>query len=251
MNNDNVTINKNDSVRRIKSFEEIKALNNINDKARTFLNSIFNELDTQKDGILQKNEGAIYIFDDGAISVTKNDKLYAAMTKNGSETRVIDNCLITKFSDGAESTMKDNKLIEGKTADKKDFTVKDGVVTFKQTPKKKEEIQTTNDTPKSETKPFKINGVKTELLNKIANEYLEIIYAPDSFSESDMNQKLNNKKALYKKYLNVFKKAINSEIKPYNWQELETDKFIMRFSPVTDPATYESYWELYDVKTKK
>ena len=259
------SISGNDSkIRTIKSLEEIKSINNISDKAKVFLNSVFKELDTiNTNGFLEKEEGAIYVFDDGAISVTKNNKLYAGMTKNGSEVRVKEDCLITKFYDGAESTMKDDKLVAGKSANGNEYTVKDGIITsnnpiakVKQTEnnnnteiqQSKESAKSAIKTDKPQQKSSKINGIEKEQLDKIANEYLAIVKSPDS--DNNFLKKIKDKKSLCKKYLRVFKKAINSPLKSYNFKDIETDKYIMHFSPVLDMYTNKYYWELYDVETK-
>lgn len=251
MSNEKITDN---SVKIIKSFADIKGLNNINDKAKMFLNSVFNELDTKnKDGVLQDNEGTIYVFDDGAISITKDDNLYAAMTKNGSEVRVVDDCLVTKFADGSESTMKGDKLIKGKTANQREYTVKDGVIIFNDEETKEVSVSKEVATNKSEIKPAEttskeINGVDMAQLDRIAEEYLEIVRNYNS--EEDYTQKIKQKKDLYNKYFNTFKKAINSELKAYNMRDLETDNYIMHFSPVINLNTNKYYWELYDVENK-
>ena len=253
MGSNNLPVNgENVSVGVIRSIDDISKFKNINKKAEAFLYSVFNELDTKtKNGILEKDEGTIYVFDDGAVSIMKDNKFYKGMTKENSVTRVIGDSYVTTFADGAESTMKDGKLFAGKTAVGLGFTAKDGVITFdekaKINKKEVEEKQTAKQVKEAEKRPDKnkkINGVEIQKLEDIVKEYRDIMYQ-SSKSDKEFSKMPDRILNLYLKNQHIFKKVLNTPLKPGNFREIELEDCIMHFSPGMDPVSGKSYWDFY------
>ena len=256
------------SVRTIKTLDEIKALN-ISRKTKDFLCSVFNELDTTDskgnkigDNILQQNEGSIYVFGDGSVSIMKNDKFYAGTSAEGAEVRADGDTLNATFSDGSTSVMKDDKLISGTTDKGNAYTIKDGALVFdKKTTENEEKTIVENQKNTTESSKIqhndkaaknssKINGVYKSQLDDIAKEYQQLTRS---------NYKRNDKLNFYLKHLKTISKALKKHpsaystelLKNYKPEQLETDNYIMQFSPVMNPNTFKFYWELYDVKEKR
>lgn len=252
MSRNNISNNcdSNYNVKIVHSKNDYQSVSNLSDKAKTFLNSVFKELDkgdasgtNHSDGILQDYEGQVYIFSDGAVSVMKNNKLYAGMTKEGAETRVYDDCMVTKFSDGAETVTKNGHTVSGKTANNKKFIIKDGKIVFEE----KEADKSTTNSLKSKhvTQEVKSKLEKKEKLDTIAEEYLEIL---SSITNNDnYDNVLNKKQALYTKYKKIFNKMLGSPF-CFKSKELKTDKYVMQFSPVLNRDDMSAYWELWDVQ---
>ena len=263
------------SAKTIRTFDEIKSLN-VNNKTKDFLSSVFNELDItdakgnkNADKILQQNEGSIYVFGDGSVSITKNGKFYAGTSAQGAEVRAIGDTLNVTFSDGSKSVMKDGKLISGTTDNGRAYTVKDGNIVFddektglkeqKTTVKQQPAIQESKavtepaqvqETEKADNKSSKINGVDKTLLDNIAKEYQNLIRS---------DYKSNDKLKFYLRYSDTFSRALNKiprsytmeQLKTYKPEILETDKYTMELSPSMNLLTHKFYWELYDVREKQ
>ena len=277
------------SVKTIKTLEEIKALN-VSGKTKDFLSSVFNELDItdakgkkNADKILQQNEGSIYVFGDGSVSITKNGKFYAGTSAQGAEVRAVGDTLNVSFSDGSKSVMKDDKLVSGTTNNGRAYTVKDGNIVFDKTepslkeqktnakqqpatqepkaveekpkamtdePKAISESAKVQKTEKADNESSEINGVDKTLLDNIAKEY-------QNLTRSDY--KLKDKLKFYLKYSDLFSRALNKiprsytmeQLKTYKPEILETDKYTMEFSPSMNLLTHKFYWELYDVREKQ
>ena len=253
---DNSISNNNaEGVKIIRSTEDINSLKNINDKAKLFINSAFEELDTangKPDGILQRSEGEIHVFEDGAISVVKNGKLVAGMSAEGAEARMIGDTLQIKFNDGSESIIKNNELISGKTSSNRAFKKVGNEIVFedtKQPEKKQESAKVENNVP-TPVSTGSINGVKKQKIDDIAKEYIKIASNTESFSEKDINNWVKQKAEFNAKYQNTFKKLLGKP-EAYKNGELNTDVYNLKFSPVLNTNSMKFFWELFNVEEIK
>lgn len=70
------------SPKRITNLKEFQAANP-EVKNSKHINSIFNELDVNKDGVLQKEEGELFLLSNGGIYAEKNGKAFSGITENG------------------------------------------------------------------------------------------------------------------------------------------------------------------------
>ena len=69
----------------IHSKQDIEKLKNSGEEVKNSaqLDSIFNKLDTNGDGVLQAEEGSVYYFSDGTISGMKDGKMVSGATASG------------------------------------------------------------------------------------------------------------------------------------------------------------------------
>ena len=274
------------SVKKVKTMDEIKSMSNVSNRTKDFLYSVFNKLDTTdskgnpiRDNILQKNEGSIYVFEDGSVTITKNDNFYAGTSAEGAEVFAVGDTLNITFSDGSKSVMRNGELVSGITDKGNAYTVKDGILVYDnkskqnavpkntktddaksntvetntknavKAPKTIDGASNVHDTEKINEKS-KINGVNKTVLDNIAKEYQNLIRT---------NYKINDKTNFYLKYTNIISKALRKEPRTaiaeqagrkYAPARLETDNYLMELSPIMEPETFRCYWELYDVQEK-
>ena len=257
---DNSISNNAGDVKIIRTREDINALSNLNEKAKSFLNCVFDKLDVTKvDGKLQKDEGAIYVFDDGAISVMKDGKLYAGMSAEGAEVQTIGDVLEIKFSDGAESVMKDDKLVSGKTSTNRAFKKIGDQIVFEETeetkkakkaPKAKTEVEKADDVSPKSVSTGSINGVKKEDIDNMVQEYNKISESIDGRGGDDFDKWVKEKAKFNKKYQRMFRQLLGDS-GAYKEGEISTDVYQLNFSSVMNSKTFKYYWELYNVEKIK
>ena len=254
MSSNSISKNTTNEVKIIHSRDDINSLQNLNNKAKSFLNSTFDKLDTENgkaDGILQKSEGEIYVFDDGSISVMKDGVFMSGMSMQGAEAQMIGDTLQVRFSDGAESNIKDGKLVSGKTNKNRAFVKEGNNIVFEDTLKQ----TTTENEVKVEKKKEKpassgsINGVKKQTIDDIANKYIEMKSSND-YKNMKYADWVKQKDDFNNKYQKLFKKFLGAP-SSYKITDIHADNYKLSFSPIMDPLTMKYSWELYNVEEVK
>lgn len=245
----------NNDIKIIRSREEINTLGNISEKARMFLNSAFDKLDVEKgkpDGKLNRSEGEIFVFNDGAVSVIKDGKLFAGMSAQGAEVQNIGDVLEIKFNDGAESVMKGDKLVSGKTSTNRAFTKEGDKIVFEEAkqPEKAQEPAKVEDVSPKRVSTGSINGVKKQKIDDIASEFIEFSRSIDGRSVDDYEKWIKNKTKFNKKHQRTFRQVLG-ESESFKYGEINTDVYELKFSPVLNPRTMKYSWDLHSVTELK
>ena len=255
MGDNSVSNNKAGEVKIIRSAEDINSLKNINDKTKSFINSAFEELDYANgapDGKLERSEGEIHIFEDGAVSVVRDGKLIAGMSAQGAEARVVGDMLQIKFSDGVESVMKGDKLISGKTSNNRTFKKIGNEIVFEDVKKdeKRQDTAKIEDATSKRVSTGSINGVKKQKIDAIAEEFNQIKCKDGGFNKEDFDNWVKQRAEFNKKHQRTFKKILG-EPEPFKNGDVNTDVYYLNFSPVLDTETMKYFWELYNAEELK